>query len=44
MDNSYKGVTELMVHEQFTNSFSKKGAVHLLKRNPKDFEELARVA
>ena len=44
VDKSYKGVMELMVREQFTNSRSKDVAVHLMERSPKDLEELARRA
>ena len=39
-----KGVSELMVSEQFTNSFPKDVSVFLQERSPKDFEELAKLA
>ena len=43
-DKTFKGVSELIVREQFTNSFLKDVSVFLKERNPKDLEELAKLA
>ena len=43
-DKTFKGVSELMVREQFTNSCPKDVWVFLKVRSPKDLEELARLA
>ena len=43
-DKTFKGVSELMVREQFTNSCSKNVSVFLKERSPKDLEKLAKLA
>ena len=43
-DKTFKGVSELMVREQFTNSCPKDVSVFLKERGPKDLEELAKLA
>ena len=43
-DKTFKGVSELMVKEQFTNSCSKGVSVFLKERSTKDLEELAKLA
>ena len=43
-DKTFKGVSELMVREQFTNSCPKDVSVFLKERSPKNLEELAKLA
>ena len=43
-DKTFKGVSELMVRKQFTNSCPKDVSVFLKERSPKDLEELAKLA
>ena len=43
-DKTFKGVSELMVREQFTNSCPKDVSVFLKEKSPKDLEELAKLA
>ena len=43
-DKTFKGVSELMVREQFTNSCPKDVSVFLKERSPKDLVELAKLA
>ena len=43
-NKTFKGVSELMVREQFTNSCPKDVSVFLKERSPKDLEELAKLA
>ena len=42
-DKTFKGVSELMVREQFTNSCPQDVSVFLKERSPKDLEELAKL-
>ena len=42
-DKTFKGVSELMVRVQFTNSCPKDVSVFLKERSPKDLEELAKL-
>ena len=43
-DKTFKGVSELMVREQFTNSSPKDVLVFFKERSPRDLEELAKMA
>ena len=43
-DKTFKGVSELMVREQFTNSCPKDVSVFLKERSLKDLEEFAKLA
>ena len=43
-DKTFKGVSKLMVREQFTNSCPKDVSVFLKEKSPKDLEELAKLA
>ena len=43
-DKTFKGVSELMVREQFANFCPKDVSVFLKERSPKDLEELAKLA
>ena len=43
-DKTFKGVSELMVREQFTNSCPKDVSAFSKERSPKDLEDLAKLA
>ena len=43
-DKTFKGVSELMMREQFTNSCPEDVSVFLKERSPKDLEEFAKLA
>ena len=43
-DKTFKGVSQLMVREQFTNSCPKDESVFLKQRSPKYLEEMAKLA
>ena len=44
MDKTFKGMSELTVGKQFTDSCPKDVAVFLKERSPKDLEELTTLA
>ena len=43
-NKSFKGVSELMMREHFTNSCPKDVSVFVKERSPKDLEELTKLA